>query len=337
MRAYGAPGADFAGPAITEALNAGLFLEDASDNCIMDKDDVISQWSSACYGDVWHNFGRGSNWHVGQPLVDHLRNNNDPRLEFYAEPAAGGVIDLIRPAEDPGRTLFDKHVAFVTQTLTDAGVAFTETVDGDTVTIDMPENLYYVGQPVRMGGDIYSYIRYEFFSEPAPEIIAKKNSGTNMTDEIIMTTAEAYFLRAEAALKGFSGDAQTLYQEGIRNAMKIWGVSDGDIDNFLATEDMAQLNGTTEQNLEKVSIQRWLACYTDGFEGWSIARKSGYPAELTQTLTDPEIYGLGDINGLYPERLRYGSNFQTQDPTNYGIVVSRQGPDRQDTQLWFSK
>jgi len=337
MRAYGAPGADFAGPAITEALNAGLFLEDESDNCIMDKDDVISQWSSSAYGDVWHNFGLGSNWHVGQPLVDNLRNNNDPRLEYYAQPAAGGVYDLIRPAEDPGRTLFDKHVAFVTQTLTDAGVAFTETVDGDTVTIDMPENLYYVGQPVRMGGDIYSYIRYEFFSEPAPEIIAKKNSGTNMWDEIIMTTAEAYFLRAEAALKGFSGDAQTLYQEGIRNAMKIWNVSDGDINNFLATEDMAQLNGTTEQNLEKVSIQRWLACYTDGFEGWAVARKSGYPAELTQTLTDPEIYGLGDINGLYPERLRYGSNFQTQDPTNYGIVVSRQGPDRQDTQLWFAK
>ncbi|KPL17484.1 MAG: hypothetical protein AMS26_00805 [Bacteroides sp. SM23_62] len=338
LRAFGATGADFAGPAITAALNNGLFLENESDNCIMEKDNVISQWSSAAYGDVWHNFGLGSNWHVGQPLVDNLRNNNDPRLEKYAVPAAGGVIDLIRPAEDPGKSLFDKHVDFVTQALTDAGVDFTQTVDADTVTIDMPENLYYVGQPVRMGGDIYSYIRYEFFSEPAPEIIARKNSGTDMWDEIIMTTAEVYFLRAEAALKGFSaGDAQSLYQDGIRHAMKLWGVSDGDIENFISTEDMALLNGTAEENLEKIAIQRWLACYTDGFEGWAIARKSGYPGELTQTLTDPEIYGLGDINGLYPERLRYGSNVQNQDPENYNIVIARQGPDRQDTKLWWAK
>jgi len=337
LRAYGAQGAAFAGTAISEALNAGLFLDEGED-CVMEKDDVISQWSASAYGDIWHNFGGlGSKWHVGQPLVDNLRNNNDPRLEKYALPAVGGVFDLVRPAEDPGKTLFDKHTAFVIQTLTDAGVDFTETTEGDTITIDMPENLYYVGQPVRMGGDIYSYIRYEFFSDPVPEVVAQKNSGTDMWNEIIMTAAEVYFLRAEAALNGFNGDAQTLYQEGIKNAMKLWDVSDADIDNFLATEDMALLNGTAEQNMEKLSIQRWLACYTDGFEGWSIARKSGFPAELTVTLTDPEIYGLGTINGLFPERLRFGSGVQTQDPTNYNIVIGRQGPDRQDTKLWWAK
>lgn len=336
LRAYGASGADFASSFITEALNAGLFLVDESDNCIMDKDDVISQWASACYGDVWHNFGLGSNWLVGQPVIDYLRDNNDPRLSKYAVPAAGGVVKLVRPAEDPGKTLYDKHVDFVTQTLEDAGVEFTETVEADTVTIDMPEDQYYVGQPVRMGGDIYSYIHYEFFSEPAPEIYASKNSGTEMFDELIMTSAEVYFLRAEAALQGFQGDAQSLYQDGIRHAMKIWGVTDAEIENFIATEEMALLNGTTEENMEKVSIQRWLACYTDGFEAWSIARKSGYPTELTRTLTDPEIYGLGTINGLYPQRLRYGGGVQTA-ADNYDEVISRQGPDRQDTKLWWAK
>ena len=337
LRALGAEGAGFADAAITEALNAGLFLEDESDNCVMEKDDVISQWSSSSYGDVWHNFGGyGSKWHVGQPLVDNLRNNNDPRLDLYAVPASGGVVDLIRPAEDPGKTQFDKHVAFVTQTLTDAGVVFTETVDGDTVTIDMPEDTYYVGQPVRMGGDIYSYIRREFFSFPAPEVVAQKKSGTVMWDEIILTTAESYFLRAEAALNGFPGDAESLYQEGIRYAMRLWNVPDTDIETFIGTEEMALLNGTTEQNMEKVSIQRWLACYTDGFEGWAIARKSGFPAELTETRTDPEIYGLGDINGLYPERMRYGSGVSNA-ADNYDEVIARQGPDRQDTKLWWAK
>lgn len=335
LRAYGAEGAGFADAAITEALNADLFL---LEDCIMKKDDIISQWSASAYGDVWHNFGGlGSKWHVGQPLVDNLRNNNDPRLEKYASPAPGGVVDLVRPAEDPGKTQFDKHVAFVSQTLTDAGVVFTETVEGDTVTIDMPEGIYYVGQPVRMGGDIYSYIRHEFFSEPVPEVVAQKNSGTKMWDEIIMTSAEVYFLQAEAALNGFGGDAEALYQDGIRSAMMLWDISEADMENFIATEQVAMLNGNPEQNLEKVSVQRWLACYTDGFEGWAIARKSGFPAELTLTLTDPEIYGLGTINGVYPERLRFGSSVQTQDPTNYNIVIGRQGADRQDTKLWWAK
>ena len=29
---------------------------------------------------------------------------------------------------------------------------------------------------------------------------------------------------------------------------------------------MAQLNGTDEENLEKIAIQRWIVSYTDGFE-----------------------------------------------------------------------
>jgi len=335
LRAYGAPGADFAEAAATEALGNPL-LGDGED-CVMTKDDVISQWSSAAYGDIWHNFGGlGSKWHVGQNVIDNLRNYDDPRLEVYAEPADGGMVKLVRPAEDPGKTNFDVHVDFVKQTLTDAGVEFTETVEADTVTIDMPEGMYYVGQRARMGGDIYSYISPQFFSRPAPEIPAKKNSGTPMWDEIVLTAAESFFLQAEAALLGIpgAGSANDLYQTGLNNAMRLWGV---DVTPEFMASEMYTLGGSMEEDMEKVSIQRWLACYTDGFEGWAIARKSGYPTLLTTPLSDPIIYGLGDIDGRYPERLRYGTGLQTQDPENYNIVVGRQGPDRQDTKLWWAK
>ena len=90
--------------------------------------------------------------------------------------------------------------------------------------------------------------------------------------KIVLTAAESFFPQAEAALLGFgTGDAESLYQTGIQNAMSLWGVDIGDFVN----EDMYLLNGSQEENLEKISIQRWLACYTDGFEGWAIARKSG--------------------------------------------------------------
>ena len=86
LRAHGAPGADFSNAAITEALG-GPLLQNEADNALMVKDEEISQWGSAAYGDVWHNFGRGSDWTLGQTLIDYLRDYNDPRLEKYAKQA----------------------------------------------------------------------------------------------------------------------------------------------------------------------------------------------------------------------------------------------------------
>ena len=338
MRAYGASGADFASAAISQAMAAPL-LDGASDNILMAKDEVISQWSSACYGDVWYNFGTGSDWTVGKTLIDVLRNNNDPRLSKYAKPAKGGTVVLEKP-DGPEADKHDKRVAYILNVLDEAGVQYTrKDLDGGDVEITMPENMYYVGQPTRLNGKIYSYVAYEFFSTPAEEIINKKNNGP-IRAELVMSSAESYFLRAEAVVKGIggaSGNAQDLYQEGIRLAMKLWGISDADIDTYLANEPYALLNGTKDENLEKIATQRWVMAYTDGFEAWAIVRDSGYPKVLAQGVTDVDIYGLGDINGHYPQRLRYGNSASNKNPQNYAAAVAAQGPDVQDTKLWYAK
>ncbi|HKJ78449.1 MAG TPA: SusD/RagB family nutrient-binding outer membrane lipoprotein, partial [Prolixibacteraceae bacterium] len=229
MRAHGAPGASFAEAAILEALNAPL-LETSEDNVLMEKDNTISQWSSACYGDVWYNFGVGSDWTVAKPLIDVLRNNNDPRLPIYAQPAKGGTAIIEKP-DGPEAANHETRLNFILNELTEAGVEFTRTdLEDGSAEISMPENMYYVGQPVRTNDKTYPYNAYEFFSTPAEFIIAAKNSG-EIRDELVMSTAEAYFLKAEAAVKGIgnAGDANTNYQEGIRQAMKLWGVSDAEI------------------------------------------------------------------------------------------------------------
>ncbi|MEA1886227.1 MAG: SusD/RagB family nutrient-binding outer membrane lipoprotein [Bacteroidota bacterium] len=338
MRAYGADGATFAETAITEAL-ADPLLSTEGDNVMMPKDMEISQWSSSCYGDVWYNFGLGSNWTLGKTLIDALRDNNDPRLPHYAQPAPGGTVTFAYPS-GPEAALHEKRVDFICGVLDDAGVSYDSTHNADqSVTVEMPVNVYYVGQPTRINGKTYPYVAYEFFSIPTEEVIAAKNSGTEIRSELIMSSAEAYFLQAEAAVKGIpgSGNAQNHYQEGIRQAMKLWGVSDGDIDTFIATEDMALLNGTEEENLEKIATQRWIASYTDGFEGFAIVRDMGYPAELAAGVSDVDIYGLGDINGKYPQRMRYGNAAANNNPTNYAAAIAEQGPDVQDTPLWWSK
>lgn len=337
LRAQGASGASFAENAISEALQSGL-LTSEGDNATMEKDTEISQWANAAYGDVWHNFGTGSNWNVGKTLIDYLRNNNDPRLSKYAQPISGGEVTFLKPTSGSGVALFDKHVDFILAQLDNAGVPYTRVNGTDEVTITIDAGEYYVGQPTRLNGEIYTHVHEALFSKPTEIVTNPKNQGKPIFPEIVMTAAEGNFLQAEAIVKGLgNGDAQSLYQEGIRQAMKLWGVTDGDIDTFLGNEDMALLNGSTDENLEKIAIQRWIVSFTDGFEAWAIVRDSGYPSELSQGVSDYDIYSGGTLNGAYPQRMRYGSNAYNTNGANVEAANGVQGPDEQGTKLWWAK
>jgi len=338
MRAMGAPGNDFSTNAISQALAAPL-LSGPGDNILMEKDNVISMWTSAAYSDVWQSFGDAAGWTLGKELVDYLRDYNDPRLPRYAKPAKGGAFTFVRPASGSDYDLFPKRVDFIEQTLTDAGAVVTRVDDGDNVTLGIEGNKYYIGQPVRLNGFIKPLVRMEFFCTPADVIYAKKGTGQKIREELVMSSAEASFLKAEAIVRGLTGgNAQEEFAAGITSAMKLWEVADGAIATYLAEEDLADITvGTTDEKLEKIAVQRWLAAYTDGFEAWAIVRKTGYPASLAAGVTDYDIYGPGDINGVYPERLRYGSSAYSQNGANLNAAIGRQGPDAMDTKLWFSK
>lgn len=340
MRANGASGDDFSQAAIDQALSAPLL--GAGESALIEKDLVISQWSYSTYGDVWYSFGAGSDWTVGRELVNYLRDNNDPRLKKYTKASEGGEFTLNRPtpAEDQaGYDLFPKRTTFIRSVFDEAGATYTWDDQGDKIVITMPEEVNYIGQPIRLNGNMSSIAQFGFFARPSEEVIRRKNTGGTATAETIILSAESFFLQAEAIVKGLStGDAQTLYQTGIREAMKLWKVDDGSIDAFIANESMALLNGTQAENLEKISIQRWIANYTDGYEAWSIVRDSGYPASLAGGVSDFDIYGPGTITaGAYPSRLRYGSGLQTSNPANYDAAIARQGADMQETKLWWAK
>ena len=335
MRALDASGAGFASAAITEALSAPL-LADEGDNCLLEKDIIISQWASATYGDIYYNFGKGSDWKVGKTLVDYLRDYDDPRLAMYADPAIGGSVTIQKPGGSE-EALHQKRVDFIYQTLVDAGTDVVLEQTDTTATFTMSSNTYYVGQPTRLNGDTYSYAAYEFWSKPDERVIRKKNEA-EIFPEIVMTTAEAYFLRAEAAVRGMGSDnAQEMYELGLTHAMKVWDVSDADIAVFIANSSMAQLNGSMEEQIEKIAIQRWINSYTDGFEAWAIVRDYGYPSELAAGVSDNDIFAPGDINGNYPQRMRYGNAALNTNGVNVDAALAIQGPNQQDTKLWWAK
>jgi len=333
MRAMGAPGEDFASATVSEALASPL-LDERSGSVTMRKDYEISEWSSAAYGDVWNDFNsQASQWTLSNHLINRLRETKDPRLFAYAEPATGGAFVFTDPGDSPE---YQERLDFIVATLDDAGAGYTMSTEGADSTIEV-EPGQYIGQPLRVNGDTQSFIRYEMFSTPSGDVTQRRGQQVDGYPEIILTSAEAYFLQAEAALRGMaSGDAQSLFASGIKEAMKIWDISEADADNYIANQAAADIStGTIDEKMEKIAIQRWLTAYTDGFEAWAVVRKTGYPSELAEGISNQVIFALGTLNGQYPQRLRYGSG--AQENPNFSGALEAQGEDMQGTTLWFAK
>lgn len=333
MRALDADGDDFANAAITSALGAPL-LDDASGSVVMIKDFVISKWASASYGDVWNDFGTNgaANWTIGATLINLLQDNEDPRLSAYAKPANGGVFVFTDDADAD----FQERLDFTVAALDDAGASYTMSVSGDDTTIDVPAG-QFIGQPSRTNGDTYSFMRWNLFSIPSDAVTVQRGAQVDAYPEIILTSAESYFLQAEAAVRGISGgDAQGLFESGIREAMKLWNVSGGDADTYISDQEIADISvGSMDEKLEKIALQRWLVGYTDGFEAWAVVRDTGYPSELAAGVSNQKLFELGTLNGDYPQRLRYGSGAQANP--NFEAAITAQGPDLQGTKLWYAK
>ena len=129
----------------------------------------------------------------------------------------------------------------------------------------------------------------------------------------VMKVAEAYFLRAEGALRGWSmgGTAKDLYEEGIKvsiqNELK-YKKAYSSVTSITDAEITAYINGTTkqanyvdpansannisaqntvsvkwdnsasnEEKLQRIIIQKWIANFPLSTEAWADYRRTGYP------------------------------------------------------------
>lgn len=338
LRAHGSQGEDFSANAASEAISSGVLAD--ADALFEGYAEETNIWGgSASYGDIWNNF-TGSQWKVSEAMINIMKSSNDPRLSKIALPSVGGSMTIVKPTDGEGVTLISDHIAFVKSTLDKSGLIldtdYTWTETAADLTITMPENTNYIGMPSRLSPKLKGYMPDYLFSNPADIITQKTNEGKPLFPTILMTSADSHFMIAEAIVKGLaSGDANNYYQIGLEKAMAIWETST--TSDFLGS-NMGSLNGTVEENLEKIATQRWLANYTNGYESWSIVRDTGYPTTAVITSDNNDIYSFaGEMNGLQAQRLRYGTSVYGSNGENVNIAVSKQGPDNMTTKLWFAK
>jgi hypothetical protein len=191
---------------------------------------------------------------------------------------------------------------------------------------------------------------------------SKYNTSSTFTisaPEVLMTAAEVWFLKAEAALRGWSnaGDPQTDYQTGITTSMTQYGVGSaatgyiGDDSskpaNYVDYLDSAansinalstitikwDPNATNEQKLERIITQKWLAMFPEGQEAWTEFRRTGYPALFPVVVNSSG--GTIDTK-IQVRRLAYPESEATLNPVaeKAGIQLLG-GPDNGGTRLWW--
>lgn len=201
---------------------------------------------------------------------------------------------------------------------------------------------------IRFANDIPTKDAYAGFSMCAVEKTAPA---------MIMNPAEAQFLLAEAALRGWvSGSAESYYKAGVEASFKQHGVSGAD--SYLKSEavpadyvnavnpahNIKAVNflspkwnegDSNETKLERIIDQKYIALYPDGFEAWTELRRTGYP-KLYPAIKNSSGGVLGDNDVV--RRSPYPQSVVETDASGYQQAVGfLGGKDDAATRLWWDK
>lgn len=190
--------------------------------------------------------------------------------------------------------------------------------------------------------------------------ISNLNVDESNTKIVWMNASEAYFLRAEGALRGWNmgGTAKDLYERGIATSFDENNVKG--VDAYIANTTNTPINFTDnapgssynssapsnitiawdanadfEVNLERIITQKWIAGYPNGPEAWAEFRRTGYP-KLFPVVSNNSS---GTINtNVQVRRIPYPQSEYTLN--NNGVlsgVAKLNGPDNGGTKLWWDK
>jgi len=142
---------------------------------------------------------------------------------------------------------------------------------------------------------------------------------------LLISYSEVEFYLAEAAARGITNDAiADHYNAGITASFDYWNVA-GAAD-YIASTGVAY--DPTKSWEEQIATQSWIAFYNNGYLGWTVYRRFGYPTmPVAADATISEI----------PSRFTYPVFEQTLNPANYADASAAIGGDLLTTKLFFDK
>lgn len=156
---------------------------------------------------------------------------------------------------------------------------------------------------------------------------------------LLLGFAESEFLKAEAALRGWTGmelrnTAEEYYKSGIQASMDYYGIAKDKAQAYIngdkAIVGKVFEGGDREKMLESIITQKWMAIFPNGNEGWAEFRRTDYPA-LANQLTNNSG---GDVPmGKNIKRILYP--FSENNNTYFTSHPELQKVNTQGTRLWW--
>lgn len=293
-------------------------MSDNDDSALFSySDDQQSNWSPL-YTAAQEKFD-GTEF-MSTTIEGHLKAMNDPRMKVYFSPTVKSVEN------------------------------------GEYIYAGVPNCVRDADESAYNGGDGYNSRKGYIF---VPQKIDVKYASPTVAQGILLTYAEVQFNLAEAREKGIisEGDAGTYYKNGIIASFDYWAsripanfiemksmtnpptevfeAADVIPDPAYYEQEKVAYTGTQAEKLEKIGVQKWIALYLCGIEGWSEWRRTGFPKEIS-VIPPNGLPSSSNINE-WPRRIPYPQNEQVYNVDQYQIAVGRQGADNLLTRVWWNK
>lgn len=176
---------------------------------------------------------------------------------------------------------------------------------------------------------------------------------TQSSPLVVVSASSVLLAMAEAQERGWipggTAAAMASYNAGVSASFEQWGITmpvaymagganyntgagvPGSIgagtapyDNFRASSGNLQ-DAATPSKLQRIALQRWIAGFPNGNEGWAVQRRTGIPNLKTTRFA----------TGAFVTRYAYGSSDYGLNNANTVAAAASMGGDTQDTKVWW--
>lgn len=335
---------DFAKTEFVDALEDGVMVSGTDDACVKHLN-VSYSFGQEAFRDIrgnamakyfYGNDPANNPSYLCQTFWEQLYKNNDPRTtrlcRFY-------IDDYMSISTGDGRIDVTDAVLATQAANPSTNVIYT-IAPGEFSWDNWPSYTDIPGSPLatQIEGIQAAHPDYNPGSNPrwlmpklANNFLRSDNPG------ILMTYAEVCFLRAEAAVLGWTTDnSKECYENGIRAAMNILAdyygcsvITDAEYAAYIAEAAVA-FGSVPDQQKSQINTQAWILHFHNPAEAWANVRRADYPKLQAPNTKNPLIDGA-DI----PVRLCYPIKEETYSKDAYREAKDRVGNYSWHARLWW--
>ncbi len=280
------------------------------------------------HGDIdsWFRFANTLQFRLAMRLAD-----SDPSFSKATAEAAISRGIFTDQAQSASLVYFgvSPHVNSIYLSMIEQGrcdfVASNTIVDTMNAINDPRRPYYFTTVEGEYTGGLYGYRNvYEQCSSFSPQML------TADFPAILIDYVEVEFLLSEAAARGYeigNGSAESHYNEAVRQSILAWGGTAEEASGYLAQPEIGYNTGTTAGDFrKKIGLQKWIALYNRGLEGWSEWRRFDTPIfNIARNKTAADI----------PLRMPFPYNENNLNLANYTAASEAIGGDLVSTRIFW--